>query len=215
MHDAELLDVVEGQEELLTERLDGHEAETGSRAVFVKRVAEIQRHERKHDAEMAAVNETLVNRNAVFCVLRIVLLDLLQQRQLILRVIRHFLVAAQYLDGDRLVGLRINAAQHRRKDTLSRFPNHSIFVCKDLSDEGHVVSLLVVPIVLQGRVFHVLCLLQHVLLLLDVLLPLFLLHSELLIKLVIAGKHIEHILVFRFAFLPFVLNNHISRENRH
>lgn len=118
MHDAELLDVVEGQEELLTERLDGHEAETGPRAVLVKRVAEIQRHERKHDAEMAAVNETLVNRNAVFCVLRIVLLDLLQQRQLILRVIRHFLVAAQYLDGDRLVGLRINAAQHRREDTL-------------------------------------------------------------------------------------------------
>ena len=92
MHDAELLDVVECQEELLTERLDGHEDETGPRAVFVKRVAEIQRHERKHDAEMPAVDETLVNRNAVFCDLRIVLLVLIASNVCIICVLLLFYI---------------------------------------------------------------------------------------------------------------------------
>ena len=78
MHNAEFLDMVEGQEKLLAERLDGHEVESSSCSVLMKGVAEIERHEWKHNAEMTAVHETLINRDAMLGVLWIVFLDLLQ-----------------------------------------------------------------------------------------------------------------------------------------
>ena len=76
--DSQLLDVKKGEEELATEGLDCDEAETRSGSKLAECVTEVQRHEGKHDTEMIAVHEGLVNGNAVFGVLRVFGFDLFQ-----------------------------------------------------------------------------------------------------------------------------------------
>ena len=195
VNDSQFLDVKKREEELAAEGLDCDETETGSGSKLAEGVAEVQGHVGEHDAEVIAIHEGFVHGNAVLGVLRVFGLNFFQQTQLVLGILRHLLDTAKNLDGHGLVGLGVHTAKHRREDSLSILLHDAILVPKDLSNVGAVVPLLVVPVVLQVDVLDVLCIFRQFLLLLNCLFALLLFLLQLFVKLVITGKHVEHIIV--------------------
>ena len=119
MNNAQFFDVQQRQKELASERLHSDQAQSRACAVFAECVAEIQSHVRKDDAEVISIHKTIVDGNAVLRVLRILVLNLLEQRQLVLRIARYLLDASKHFDRHGLIGLVINAAENSGEYALS------------------------------------------------------------------------------------------------